>query len=46
MKPYLYSALVALLSSSAMAYDVKSGGKTSVKKTALTRILFLLPTCR
>lgn len=32
MKPYLYSALVALLSSSAMAYDVKSGGKTSVKK--------------
>ncbi|MDG2881700.1 di-heme oxidoredictase family protein, partial [Vibrio parahaemolyticus] len=32
MKPYLISALAAILSSSAMAYDVKSGGKTSVKK--------------
>lgn len=32
MKPYLILALAATFSSSAMAYDVKSGGKTSVKK--------------
>ncbi len=44
MKPYLISALAAILSSSAMAYDVKSGGKTSVKKTAQTPILFPLLT--
>lgn len=32
MKPYLLSAFAAILSTSAMAYDVKSGGSTSVKK--------------
>ncbi|MDG2685463.1 thiol oxidoreductase, partial [Vibrio parahaemolyticus] len=32
MKPYLLSAFAAILSTSAMAYDVKSGGNTSVKK--------------
>ncbi|MGR5131543.1 di-heme oxidoreductase family protein [Vibrio alfacsensis] len=32
MKPHLICALVALLPTFAMAYDIKSGGKTSVKK--------------
>ncbi|PFG56447.1 CxxC motif-containing protein (DUF1111 family) [Vibrio sp. ES.051] len=32
MKPYLISAIAVFLSCSAMAYDVRSGGKTSVKK--------------
>ncbi|HHF3230748.1 TPA: di-heme oxidoredictase family protein [Vibrio diabolicus] len=32
MKPYLISALVVIFSSTAIAYDVKSGGQTSVKK--------------
>ncbi|MFG6244954.1 di-heme oxidoreductase family protein [Vibrio diabolicus] len=32
MKPYLISALAVIFSSTAIAYDVKSGGQTSVKK--------------
>ncbi|HHF0510419.1 TPA: di-heme oxidoredictase family protein [Vibrio antiquarius] len=32
MKPYLISVLAVIFSSTAIAYDVKSGGQTSVKK--------------
>ncbi|MFH4830385.1 di-heme oxidoreductase family protein [Vibrio diabolicus] len=32
MKPYLIPALAVIFSSTAIAYDVKSGGQTSVKK--------------